>query len=112
MAKKKQHPRSTTVRVLNPAPPEDGELDDNPSVRYTTVPVDEDGDGDNDISYVVRGGRKREAVRRVANAVPEDAMIDLDKTRTFATKHEAEAHGRAVSPRIANLARILAEGGR
>ena len=96
------------VRVLNPAPPRGG----NPSVRYTAVAVDRDGDGRNDEAVIVRGGRRQDALRAVADDIDPEAWIDLQDTRTFPTKHEAEDHGRAIAPRIRELARRVARGGR
>ena len=100
------------VRALNPAPPVPRAHTNNPSVRYTAVAVDRDGDGRNDEAVIVRGGRRDDAVRAVAQDVDPDAWIDLQDTRTFPTKHEAQAHGRAVAPQIRELARRVARGGR
>jgi len=98
------------VRVLNPAPTVSRAR--NPSVRYTAVAVDHDGDERIDEAVIVRGGRRNDAIRAVAQDVEPDAWIDLQDTRTFPTKHEAEAHGRAVAPQIRELARRIARGGR
>ena len=79
----------------------------NPTFRYAAVPVD---DGGKRTAYVVRGKRKREMVRNVARNVPGDAMVDLENTRTFATKHEATAHAHKVSPRVSSLSRRIRGG--
>jgi len=95
------------VRVINPQ----GAVQ-NPSVRYTAVAVARDEDDPIEEAVIVRGGRRDDALRAVAYDVDPDAWIDLQDTRTFPTKHEAEAHGRAVAPRIRELARRVARGGR
>ncbi len=83
----------------------------NPSVRYAAVPVDENDDGRNEVAYIVRGRRKKDAILDVAREVDADAWIDVDRTRTFATKHEALDHANAVAPRVATLYRRVARGG-
>jgi hypothetical protein len=107
-SKKRRKPqRFYDVKVINPGEPPHP----NPSVRYTAVPVDADGDGDDELAYIVRGGRKKDAIRKVASKVDADAWIDLDRTRTFPTKHHAEAHGRRVASRIEALYERVARGG-
>lgn len=85
---------------------------ENPSVRYTMVPVDEDGDGENDVSYVTRGGTRDDAIRAVAQHAPDDALLDLGKTRVYKTKHEALAQAKKAAPRLKELAERLSRGGR
>jgi hypothetical protein len=80
----------------------------NPAFRYAAVPVDDDG---RETAYVVRGKRRADMVRDVARNVPGDAVVDLQRTRTFATKHEAQAYASRTSPRTASLARRVSRGG-
>lgn len=77
---------------------------DNPSVRYTTVVIDTDGDRIADLELVVRGGRRDEALRAAAGEVDPEAWIDLQETRTFPTKYEALAHAQDAAPEIRELA--------
>jgi len=81
----------------------------NPRFRYGAVPVDDDG---TETAHVVRGRRRVEMVRDVARSVPGDAMVDLGRTRTFATKHEATKYAEKTSPRVRTLSRRVSEGGR
>lgn len=108
--------RNRTVAVVHPTVPVRPSSDRtvrivNPTIRYATVPVDETGDGRNDVAYIVRGRRKKDAIRDVANEVDADAWIDIDQTRTFPTKHEATEHARAVASRVTSLYRRVARGG-
>lgn len=82
----------------------------NPSVRYTVVPVDTDGDEQIDEVFLVRGGKRAAALRQVARLVDDDAMIDMDETRTHPTKHAALAQASRLSPQIRELAGRLARG--
>ncbi len=81
----------------------------NPRFRYAAVPVDDDG---TETAHVVRGRRRKEMVRTVARAVPPDAVVDLGRTRTFATKHEATKYAEKTSPRVNTLSRRISNGGR
>ncbi len=81
----------------------------NPRFRYAAVPVD---DGGTETAHVVRGRRRAEMVRDVARSVPGDAMVDLQHTRTFATKHEATRYAEKTSPRVRTLGRRVSNAGR
>ncbi len=76
----------------------------NPQFRYGAVPVSDNG---TDTVHVVRGHRRADMVRNVAEAVPGDAMVDMQRTRTFGTKHEAQAYGSTISPRVRSLSRRI-----
>ena len=106
-----------TVRVVNPIGSGTVQLAAhplrraNPSVRYTSVAVDTDGDGQVDEAVIVRGGGKKAAIQAVARDVDADAYIDMERTRTFPTKHEALAQAHRVTPHVRELARRLSRGG-
>jgi hypothetical protein len=76
----------------------------NPAFRYAAVPVTDAGA---DTVYVARGHRRADMVRNVAHEVPGDAVVDLQRTRTFGTKHEAQTYGSTVSPRVRSLSRRI-----
>jgi len=82
----------------------------NPAVRFITVPVDENGDGKDDLAVVVRGATREEAIRDVANHVDGDAWIDVGLTRSHETKKAAKAHAGRIAPRIEALAHKLSRG--
>ncbi len=81
----------------------------NPRFRYAAVPVDDDG---TETAHVVRGRRRADMVRAVARDVPPDAMVDLGRTRTFATKHEAVRYAEKTSPRVRTVSRRISDAGR
>lgn len=64
----------------------------NPTYRYATIPVQLPGQ--KAVAYVVRVKRKNEAIKKVAGAVDPEAIIDLQKARTFDTKREAKAYAK------------------
>lgn len=76
----------------------------NPAFRYGAVPVTDNG---TDTVHVVRGHRRADMVRNVARSVPGDAIVDLQQTRTFGTKHEAQAYGSTISGRVRSLSRRI-----
>jgi hypothetical protein len=76
----------------------------NPSFRYAAVPVDDAG---HETVYVARGHRRADMLSTVARAVPGDADVDLQHTRTFATKHEATKYAKTMSPRVVALSRRM-----
>lgn len=76
----------------------------NPTYRYGAVPVEDAG---RETVYVARGKRRDDMLRTVANRVPGDADVDLQRTRTFATKHEATRYAEGQSPRVVQLSRRI-----
>jgi hypothetical protein len=76
----------------------------NPSFRYAAVPVDDAG---HETVYVARGHRRADMLTTVARAVPGDPYVDLQHTRTFATKHEATKYAKTMSPRVVALSRRM-----
>jgi len=82
----------------------------NPQIRFTTVPVDEDGDDTDDLAFVVRGGTRDEAIRTVARKVDGEAWIDVGLTRSHETKKAALAHAKRIAPRTQQIADRLARG--
>jgi len=76
----------------------------NPTFRYAAVPVEDSG---RETTYVARGKRRDDMLRSVARSVPGDADVDLQRTRTFATKHEATRYAERQSPRVVQLSRRI-----
>lgn len=66
-------------------------MNKNPAYRYATVPV-ELPLAREPVAFVVRMQSKDEAVQKVARSVDADALVDLEHTRTFDTKHQAKRY--------------------
>lgn len=64
-------------------------VESNPAYRYAAVPVQPPGSNQT-VVYVVRMQSKPRAIQQVAQAVEDEALVDVGKTRTFDTKGQAK----------------------
>jgi hypothetical protein len=62
----------------------------NPSYRYATIPVEPPNT--KATAYIVRTHQKQEAIQKAAVHADANALIDIQRTRTFDTKREAKAY--------------------